>query len=81
MPEWMTKGRTVLIMKDPEKGATGENYNCLITCLPVMWKLLTGIIAEVLDEFLDTENLLPDEKKGYRKNSQGTKDQCYIDKN
>ena len=79
MPEWMTKGRTVLIMKDPEKGATAENYRP-ITCLPVMWKLLTGIIAEDLYEFLDTENLLPDEQKGCRKNSQGTKGQLYIDK-
>ena len=44
-----------------------------------MWKLLTGIIAEDLSEFLDTENLLPDEQKGCTKNSQGTKDQLYID--
>ena len=75
----MTKGRTVLIMKDPEKGAAAENYRP-ITCLPVMWKLPTRIIAEDLYEFLDTENLLPDEQKGCRKNSQGTKDQLYIDK-
>ena len=60
------------------KGATAEHY-CLITCLPVMWKLLTGITAEDLYEFLDTENLLPDEQKGCAKNSQGTKDQLYID--
>ena len=79
MPEWMTKERTVLIMKDPEKGATTENYRPMM-CLPVMWKLLTGIIAEDLYEFLDTENLLPDEQKECRKNSQGTKDQLYIDK-
>lgn len=45
-----------------------------------MWKLLAGIIAEDFYEFLDTENLLPDEQKGCRKNSQGTKDQLYIDK-
>ena len=64
----MTKGRTALIMKDPEKGATTENYRPIMkTCLPVMWKLLTGIIAEDLYEFLDTENLLPDEQKGCRK--------------
>ena len=75
----MTKGRTLLIMKDPEKGATAENYHP-ITCLPVIWKLLTGIIAEDLYEFLDTENLLPDEQKGCRNVSQGTKHQLYIDK-
>lgn len=75
----MAKGRTVLIMEDPEKGATAEKYRP-ITCLPVMWKLLAGIIAEDFYEFLNTENVLPDEQKGCRKNSQGTKDQLYTDK-
>ena len=42
VPDWMTKGRTILIMKDPERGAAAGNYRP-ITCLPVMWKLLTGI--------------------------------------
>ena len=79
VPEWMTKGRTVLIMKDPEKGAVAGNYRP-ITCLPVMWKLLTGIISDKLYEFLDTENVLPDEQKGCRRSSQGTNDQLYIDK-
>ena len=38
------------------------------------------MISEDLYEFLDTKNVLPDEQKGCRKNSQGTKDQLYIDK-
>ena len=79
VPGWMTKGRTVLIMKDPEKGTVAGNYRP-ITCLPVMWKLLTGIISDKLYEFLDTENVLPDEQKGCRKGSQGTNDQLFIDK-
>ena len=45
-----------------------------------MWKLLTGIISDKLYEFLDTENVLPDEQKGCRKGSQGTNDQLFIDK-
>ena len=55
----MTKGRTVLIIKDPEEGAVAGNY-CPITCLPVLWKLLAGIISDKLYESLDTENVLPD---------------------
>ena len=78
VPGWMTKGRTVLIMKDLEKGIAG-NYRP-ITCLPVMWKLLTGIISDKLYEFLDTESVLPDVQKGCRKGSQGTNDQLFIDK-
>ena len=77
--DWMTKGRTILIMKDPEKGAAAGNYRP-ITCLPVMWKLLTGIISDKLYEFLDTGNILPDEQKGCRKGAKGTNDQLFIDK-
>ena len=79
VPDWMTKGRTILIMKDPEKGAATGNYRP-ITCLPVMWKLLTGIISDKLYEFLDTGNIVPDEQKGCRKAAQGPNDQLFIDK-
>ena len=79
VPDWMTKGRTTLIMKDPEKGAAAGNYRP-ITCLPVMWKLLTGIISDKLYESLDERNILPDEQKGCRKGTQGTNDQLLIDK-
>ena len=40
----MTKGKTVLIMKDNKKGRDTNNYRA-ITCLPIMCKLLTGIIG------------------------------------
>ena len=45
-----------------------------------MWKLLTGIFAEKIYAHLDGNNLLPDEQKGCRKQSRGTKDQLLIDK-
>ena len=61
-PSWMTYGRTVLCQKDPGKGNAVENYRP-ITCLPLMWKLLTGIIAEELYTYLERENLLPEEQK------------------
>ncbi|XP_063603288.1 uncharacterized protein LOC134778932 [Penaeus indicus] len=45
-----------------------------------MWKLLTGMIAEEMYGFLEREKILPDEQKGCRKGSRGTKDQLLIDK-
>ena len=50
------------------------------SCLPLMWKLLTGMIAEEMYGFLEREKLLPEEQKGCRKRSRGTKDQLLIDK-
>ena len=43
--EWMTKGKKTLIQKDPLKGTTLNNYRP-ITCLPMMWKILTAQIRE-----------------------------------
>ena len=46
IPERITKGRTVLLIKEKVKGnAVGNNRP--ITCLPIMWKVLTGIIGEI----------------------------------
>ena len=47
IPEWMTKGRTVLLIKNKAKANAVGNYRP-ITCLPFTWKVLTGIIAEDL---------------------------------
>ena len=41
-PTWMTTGRTVLIPKDSSKGNIPSNYRP-ITCLPIMYKVLTAI--------------------------------------
>ena len=79
VPAWMVKGRTVLIQKDPAKGRAVSNYRHIV-CLPHMWKLLTGIFAEKIYDHLHRNNLLPDEQKGCRKGSRGTKDQLLIDK-
>ncbi|XP_047488218.1 uncharacterized protein LOC125038695 [Penaeus chinensis] len=79
LPKWLTHGRTVLCQKDPKKGNAVENYRP-ITCLPLMWKLMTGIIADQMYDYLEKEHLLPDEQKGCRRKSRGTKDQLLIDK-
>ena len=79
LPTWLTHGRTVLCQKDPRKGNVVENYRP-ITCLPLMWKLMTGIIADQMYDYLEREHLLPDEQKGCRRKSRGTKDQLLIEK-
>ena len=79
VPEWMTTGRTALIQKDQEKGNVASNYRP-ITCLPVMWKLLTGIISEELYTYLEETTTLPKEQKGCRRKSRGTKDHLLVDK-
>ena len=79
LPARMTHGRTVLCQKDPGKGNGVENY-CPITCLSPMWKLLPGVIAEEIYDYLEQETLLPEEEKGCRRGSRGTKDQLIIDK-
>ena len=51
-----------------------------ITCFPLMWKLLRGLIADQIYAYLDQEKLLPEEQKGCRKGSRGTNDLLYIDR-
>ena len=69
----------MLIQKDPTKDNAVGNYRP-IACLNVLWKLLTGIITDKLYEHLDNQNLFPEEQKGCRQRSHGTKDQLLIDK-
>ena len=45
-----------------------------------MGKLLTGVIAEEMYDYLEQEKLLSEEQKGCRRVSRGTKDQLLIDK-
>ena len=77
LPEWMTHGRTVLCQRDPRKGNTADNYR-LITSLPLMWKLLTGMIGGEMYNYLERKKILPEEQKGCKRGSRGTKDQLLI---
>ena len=79
MPDWLTRGRTTLLQKDPQKGTTPKNYRP-ITCLPTTWKLFSGIIADKVMAHLNQHKLLAYEQKGVRPGSRGTKDQLLIDK-
>ena len=58
----MTHGHAAFCEKDPRKGNVVEIY-CPITCLPLMWKFLTGVIAEEMHDYLEQEKLLSEEQK------------------
>ena len=60
VPSWLTRGRTSLLQKDKSKGNAESNYRP-ISCLPLKWKLLTGVIAYQINAHLDQEKLLPEE--------------------
>ena len=45
VPRWLIEERTILLMKDSNKGTEVENYKP-IACLNLIWKLLTGVISE-----------------------------------
>ena len=57
VPEWLVKGRTVLIQKNAAKGTVSSNYRP-IARLPFMWKLLNGIFADKIDDHLLNNNVL-----------------------
>ncbi|XP_068684755.1 uncharacterized protein [Montipora foliosa] len=72
-------GRTVLCQKDPANSIAVDNFRP-ISCLPLMWKLTTGILADNMYDYFERERILPEEQKGCRKGRRGTKDQLLIDK-
>ena len=72
IPKWMTLGKTILHQKDTSKGNAVDNYRP-ISCLPLMWKLMTGTIAESIYNFLDVNDKLPVEQKGCKKKVEGPK--------
>ena len=76
--EWVTKGKTTLIQKYSSKGTAPNNYRP-ITCLPIMWKILTAQIREEIYYSLTSCGLFPEEQKGCCKWSRGTAELLYMD--
>ena len=76
--EWMTKGETTLIQKNLSKGTVPKNYRP-ITCLPMMWKILTAQIKEKIYYSLTRRGLFPDELEECCKGFRGTAELLYID--
>ena len=52
IPKWITTEKTILCQNDPHKGNAVDNYRP-ISCLPLMWKLMTKIIANSVYEHLE----------------------------
>ncbi|XP_014777841.1 uncharacterized protein LOC106874577 [Octopus bimaculoides] len=54
-----------------------SNYRPVV-CLPSNWMLLNGLIADEVNNFLERENLLPEEQKEFRKKSKETVNLLHI---
>ena len=78
-PEWMIKGRICLILKHEKKENETSNFRP-ITCLPIMWKVFTGILGGQVYGHMEREKLLLDEQKGCRRQSKGTRNHLMINK-
>ena len=63
VPDWTKTGGAVLLMKDKSKRNQVSNDNP-ITCLPLMWKLFIGILADEIYNNLEKNDLLLEEQKG-----------------
>ena len=79
LPDWMTTGLIVLLLKGKSKGNELSNYSS-ITCLRLMSKLRTEVAVDEIYNHQEENNLLPGGQKGCCRNSRGTKDQLLIDK-
>lgn len=77
-PEWMVKGRTVLILKDPAKGNVASNFRP-ITCLPIVWKVMTSVLSDRIYTHLEGQSVMPWEQKGCQRRTRATKDQLIVD--
>ena len=79
VPNWMVESRTVLDTERCEKGnAVGNDRP--IAYLNLLWKLVTGTVNEKVYDYLNQQNLLPEEQKGCWRRTRGTKGQLLIDK-
>ena len=55
LPDQMTFGKTVLCQRDPAKGSAVDNYRAISYPL-LMWKLMTGMLAEKMYTHLERGN-------------------------
>ena len=67
----------MLMQKYKAKGNIASNYRP-ITCLPLVWKLLTGILADEIYYFLEKIMLLPEEQKTCRGKCKGTSNLLFV---
>ena len=77
IPDWLVRGRTVLILKDGCEGKP-EQYRP-ITCLNTAYKLLTSSLALILQEHSTEYELIPPEQKALRRGRRGCLDALMVD--
>ena len=70
VPAWMVKGRTVLIQQDFAKRIAVSNY------LPLLWKLLTGVLAGKFTFRRATYSLMT--KKAAERGREGRRTSCWL---
>ncbi|XP_054745905.1 putative mediator of RNA polymerase II transcription subunit 24 [Anastrepha obliqua] len=77
LQEFLTIGKTYIKPKNNET-TNPSNYRP-ITCLPTLYKIITSTISSKIETHLTQQNVITDEQKGCKKNSQGCKEQLIID--
>lgn len=77
MPHFLTQGKTYIKPKS-EDTQNPANYRP-ITCLPTLYKIITSLITQKIDNHLTQNDIILEEQKGCRKNSRGCKEQIIID--
>ena len=74
-PSWLTQGRTVLVIKDPQQGKIPSNCRPII-CLSTTWKLLSGVLADKVKVHMD--EYMHKAQRGIGGRSRGSKHQLLI---
>ena len=77
-PDWLTTGQTTLIAKK-EPTRNPSNYRP-ITCLPVMYNILSSIVTSRMPHHIDANKIILNEQKGKASNTYGSTDQHIINK-
>nr|CAI5864221.1 unnamed protein product [Callosobruchus analis] len=77
LPKFLTQGITYIKPKNADT-KNPANYRP-ITCLPTLYKIITATICRSIEQHLTQNNILTEEQKGCRKQSQGCKEQLIID--
>ena len=79
-PDWLTTGQTqttLITKKEPTRNPS--NYRP-ITCLPVMYKILSSFVTSQMSHHVDTNKIIPNKQKGNASNTYGTMDLLIINK-
>ncbi|CAB3245221.1 unnamed protein product [Arctia plantaginis] len=77
LPTFITQGITYMLPKGSDS-KNPANYRP-ITCLQTIYKIITSCISEIIYRHLNEYNVLAEQQKGCKKNSQGCKEQLIID--